>query len=151
MYLVFNTFIVMLQLGKVADVFKSGRYKNSVVLYSVVANYNLYRYTTEKYSQITINSLSEFNNYLRRHILVIFIYIQHFHFLIVTCYYLCSDNFCFLKVTYKYPMPPGSWNLMPNCWMLIKLFKRCMVLMGGSIKQIYSSYHYISSGLLIRV
>ena len=32
-------------------VFKSGRYKNSVELYSVVANYNLYTYTTDKFFQ----------------------------------------------------------------------------------------------------
>ena len=39
--------------GKIADVFKSCRYKNYVALYSVVASYYFYRYRNEKPIQIT--------------------------------------------------------------------------------------------------
>lgn len=66
--------------GKIADVFKSCRYKNYVARYSVVAIYNFYRYTNEKSIQIidtktirencTTNILSQFNKYLDKCILV---------------------------------------------------------------------------------
>ena len=41
--------------GKIADALKGGRCKNSVALYSIVANNYLFRYTTDKSFQINTN------------------------------------------------------------------------------------------------
>ena len=64
--------------GKIADVFKSDRYKDFVALYSVDTSYTRYRYNTDKSFQIAYiktiwdvyitNSLSQFNKFLGRYI-----------------------------------------------------------------------------------
>ena len=51
--------IVSVFRGKITDIFKSGRYHISVALSSVVTNYKLYSYTTDKYFQIICTKPSE--------------------------------------------------------------------------------------------
>ena len=59
-------------------------------------------------------------------------------------------HFCFPKVTYKYYMPL-SRVADAKLLNLDKIIQKLHDSMGYSIKQLYSSYSYISSGLLIWV
>ena len=132
--------------GKIADVSKGGRYKTSVVLYSVVANYNLHWYTKTIWKVHTTNSLSQFNKYL---VLCNFdIYNFFISWLWYVTTYIVAIFACFLKRTYKYYMPLFS-EAYPKLLNFDKIIKKFHVFLGHSIKQMYSSYNDISSGLLI--
>ena len=105
--------------GKIADVSKGGRYKTSVVLYFVVANYNLHWYTKSIWEVHSTNSLSQFNKYCNFDIYNFFISWLWY----VTTYIVAIV--AFLKGLISI-ICPCSVKLMLNCWILIKLSKSFM-------------------------